>query len=500
VTTELPTLPTTTAASSSSASTAEPPPIRTDITALEAKWWRTSVVRVMSLSLSKWKDQLPWAWHMNLPAVVLPALPISDRAALVQYAVDMTAASQQAIKQVGHAFQLWIPLPLTTEALQAWQYVISLAKASNVGILLQIQAPPSPPPSSTATLDPLKYVSEQAHLLHTAIGCGPVMAVSINTDVFLTNKRGFPTLSKAHQWLVELLLQRIGRTVRWLVIQNATAVVLPFLQYLQHLRARPAVASVLDMKAAQEDGDYLDGLRKPLQPLGDHLLYSTYETFEHDPVKYAQYQEATRLALLDKAGMAACYVMVVGAGRGPLVTGVLQAYTSLAAHERPAQLFLLAVEKNPSAILYLQSKLQQDPLWKAVCQVQIVQADLRELESRYCQAVDIVVSKLLGSFGCNELSPECLDALLEKCRPETVSIPTKYTSYLAPISSLHIHHQIVQQQAFSPESDNNHVVGKQKAVETPYIVRTHAASQTHMLSKLVGRFSILPCQSLNTSE
>ena len=33
------------------------------------------------------------------------------------------------------------------------------------------------------------------------------------------------------------------------------------------------------------------------QPLQDNLEAQTYETFERDPVKYVQYQEATRRAL-----------------------------------------------------------------------------------------------------------------------------------------------------------------------------------------------------------
>ena len=38
----------------------------------------------------------------------------------------------------------------------------------------------------------------------------------------------------------------------------------------------------------------------PLQPLQDNLESQTYETFERDPVKYKQYQEAVRRALIDR--------------------------------------------------------------------------------------------------------------------------------------------------------------------------------------------------------
>ena len=45
------------------------------------------------------------------------------------------------------------------------------------------------------------------------------------------------------------------------------------------------------------------------------------------------------------------------------------------------------------------------------------------------------MSELLGSWGDNELSPECLDGAQKCLRDTGVSIPSRYTSYLAPISS-----------------------------------------------------------------
>ena len=63
----------------------------------------------------------------------------------------------------------------------------------------------------------------------------------------------------------------------------------------------------------------------PLQPLQDNLENSTYETFERDTIKYTKYEEAIRQALCDMAPTAEVVViMVVGAGRGPLVRASLQ--------------------------------------------------------------------------------------------------------------------------------------------------------------------------------
>lgn len=49
---------------------------------------------------------------------------------------------------------------------------------------------------------------------------------------------------------------------------------------------------------------------------------------------------------------------------------------------------------------------------------------------------DIIVSELLGSFGDNELSPECLDGAEKLLKnPSGISIPQNYTSFLCPVSS-----------------------------------------------------------------
>jgi hypothetical protein len=91
----------------------------------------------------------------------------------------------------------------------------------------------------------------------------------------------------------------------------------------------------------------------PLQPLADNLESQTYEVFEKDPVKYVNYQEAVFLALQDmkakaKGQMERVIIMVVGAGRGPLVRA------SLAAAERAqVPVLVYAIDKNPNAVVTL---------------------------------------------------------------------------------------------------------------------------------------------------
>lgn len=123
-------------------------------------------------------------------------------------------------------------------------------------------------------------------------------------------------------------------------------------------------------------------LQAPLQPLQDNLESQTYETFERDATKYIAYEEAIMQALQDRLANAASQdigppgsldtdpnmagfdedpmgtdppgprttvLMVVGAGRGPLVRAALQA-----ANRVGCALRVYAVEKNPNAVITLQ--------------------------------------------------------------------------------------------------------------------------------------------------
>ena len=46
-----------------------------------------------------------------------------------------------------------------------------------------------------------------------------------------------------------------------------------------------------------------------------------------------------------------------------------------------------------------------------------------------------MVSELLGSWGDNELSPECLDGGQKCLKHDGISIPQEYTSFVAPVSA-----------------------------------------------------------------
>lgn len=92
-----------------------------------------------------------------------------------------------------------------------------------------------------------------------------------------------------------------------------------------------------------------------MQPLQDNLESQTYETFERDTNKYLAYEEAVSAALIDRVPQAEAatrltILMVVGAGRGPLVRASLKA-----ADTTGRKLRVYAVEKNPNAVVTLQN-------------------------------------------------------------------------------------------------------------------------------------------------
>lgn len=58
------------------------------------------------------------------------------------------------------------------------------------------------------------------------------------------------------------------------------------------------------------------------------------------------------------------------------------------------------------------------------------------------EKADILVSELLGSFGDNELSPECLDCAQKLLKPDGISIPCKSTSYINPVMSSKLYNAV----------------------------------------------------------
>lgn len=152
--------------------------------------------------------------------------------------------------------------------------------------------------------------------------------------------------------------------------------------------------------------------------------------------------------------------MVLGAGRGPLVQAALKAGESSGRKVK-----VIAVEKNTNAVVTLLTR--KDEEWGD--QVEVVFSDMREWKNNGMKA-DIVVSELLGSFGDNELSPECLYDAQHLFKDDAISIPSSYTSFVGPLQSPKLY-QEVRGSADPEKNPNCHF-------ETPYVV--HLQNRTEL--------------------
>lgn len=159
---------------------------------------------------------------------------------------------------------------------------------------------------------------------------------------------------------------------------------------------------------------YSDMLIDPLQPLTTEMDMDVYENFETDRVKYYQYDAAIEEAIGDfRRKSTSLSILVIGPGRGRLLQSVL-------IHRGPDDR-VVAVEKNRKCMDLLVEVVRDHENVKLYC------GDVRNLQN---DNYDLVISELLGSFGCNEACPEILQHLTNS---SLIFIPFKYSSGLQPI-------------------------------------------------------------------
>ncbi|KAJ4307072.1 hypothetical protein N0V88_000447 [Collariella sp. IMI 366227] len=331
----------------------------------------------------------------------------------------------------------------------------------------------------------------------------PLHFLSIGRDIFQANRAGHPSLTRHHQDLINrymrlrnlpwLVLCDVGPVAEELALSDSTAAEFPSLAeaskalkegrrqrmpainahvgYMRYLERQQPPFSAMETPALTS---FQDWLQPPLQPLADNLESATYEVFEGDPVKYDQYEKAIAEAMtewrdLKKPTSSATpenptnpelIVTVAGAGRGPLVTRALRAAETT---NTPIQIW--ALEKNQDAYVYLLRKNKRE--WNN--KVTLVKTDMRGWEGPRLKGredvigkVDILVTELLGSFGDNELSPECLDGIQHHlAKPHGISIPHSYTAHLSPIATPRLFTDISGRVAN----------GDANGFETPWVVR-----------------------------
>ena len=448
------------------------------------------------------RQELSWAAHLSLHAVLLPPPKLG--------AANYARIVNQFLGALSHT-ALWVRVPLVDPAVDAAEARGMDTMDADAGDASSDR--PIDPDSLTSEVDPhtrrrthdpfeawanLRAMCEGHPQLGVCLHLGPtlppqtelerwigepVRAVVVSNDAFTSNKRGFPVLPKRHQEFVTNMLRRNVQVVIRASGGDGDLVLNPKGDLgddtAVHEPTPAEAAAAEDDKAdptrrrweylvylfrkipqttEQElvEAGYRDYLQAPLQPLMDNLESATYETFEKDASKYLCYEEAVfnclkdRVSDVDAAGGKTTVLMVVGAGRGPLVRA------SLRASERSGRpLRVYAVEKNPNAVITLQSLVEAEG-WSDL--VTVISSDMRSVDPP--EPADVLVSELLGSFGDNELSPECLDGAQRFLKPGGVSIPQAYTSYLAPVTCAKLW-------------NDAKAYGDLAHMETPYVVKLH---------------------------
>lgn len=119
-------------------------------------------------------------------------------------------------------------------------------------------------------------------------------------------------------------------------------------------------------------------------------------------------------------------VLYFGAGRGPLIRKALSA-----AKRSGAKIKVIALDKNPNAIVTLRNMIVNENLQDNVA---LISGDMRHVSIEQMQG-DILMSELLGSFGDNELSPECLNPTQKFLKAGGIYLPWAYTNHVVPLSS-----------------------------------------------------------------
>ncbi|XP_039018708.1 protein arginine N-methyltransferase 1.5-like isoform X1 [Hibiscus syriacus] len=411
------------------------------------------------------KQEIAWATHLSLQACLLP---FPKGASCANYA----RCVNQILQGLSN-MQLWLRIPLlktdddspnvdSDNLMDSWElwnlFQLICEHHSQLSVALDI-------------LSTLPSVNSIGRWFGE-----PVRVAIIHTDSFLTNARGYPCLSKSHQKIINGFFNHsVQMIISGKPLHNIPAETIgsaadhtdknvnskprhPLRSYLDYVGYLYQRMEPLSEQERIELG-YRDFLQAPLQPLMDNLEAQTYETFEKDSVKYLQYQRAISKALLDRvsdgeASTVTTVLMVVGAGRGPLVRASLQA-----AEETGRKLKVYAVEKNPNAVVTLHSLVKLEG-WENI--VTIVSCDMRLWNAP--ERADILVSELLGSFGDNELSPECLDGAQRFLKQDGISIPSSYTSFIQPITASKLYNDV------KSHKDLVHF-------ETAYVVKLHGVAR-----------------------
>ncbi|KAL1207139.1 Protein arginine N-methyltransferase 1.5 [Cardamine amara subsp. amara] len=369
------------------------------------------------------KQEIAWAKHLSLRSCLLPTPKTTSCA-------NYARCVNQILKGYTE-MELWLRIPLmdsdSEDPKDSWElwnsFRLLCDHDSSLSVALDVQ---NMLPSENALG---RWFGES------------VKAAIISTQCFLPTTQWYPYLLKNHQKLITRFFHHdvqvivSGKPVFNLQKDsvNVTEGMQAYLDYLSNLFCKIEPLSAQELKEVI----HRDRLHTPLQPLKENLEAHSYEMIERDSVKYTQYQRAIAKALEErvpneKASELTTVLMVVGAGRGALVRASLQA-----AKDTGRKLKVYAVEKNPYAVVTLHYMVKKRG-WEGI--VTIISCDMRFWSAP--EKADILVSELLGSFGDNELSPECLDGAQRFLKLDGISIPSSYTSFIQPITTSKLYNTV----------------------------------------------------------
>ncbi|CAL9737571.1 protein arginine N-methyltransferase Hsl7p [Monosporozyma servazzii] len=269
--------------------------------------------------------------------------------------------------------------------------------------------------------------------------CEPVSCLLVSSSIFAKNQYGYPVLHKFNQNLIRKFQDINGNSQ---IASNDLCILLHGMEkYAGHVKGGES-SYLAYMNYLLKKGDqailseHIEGfnqpqLLSPLKPHSENLSNEIYTTFEKDEVKYSMYEKAIEKAIIDLryniTKSSQLVILIAGAGRGAIVDRLYQVVTK---NNIINKVKILALEKNPEACLYLQKR--NFEYWDN--NVELIKENMRDWKDPKVK-IDLCISELLGSFGCNELSPECLfEVERYHGKPSTVYIPQSYSSYMAPIT------------------------------------------------------------------
>jgi protein arginine N-methyltransferase 5 len=451
------------------------------------------------LSKERFDSELSYCSHLGLKKVILPPL-VSHRSSCCNYAQTVMKYVNSSMNTLLRLQKLLIPLAFLDVEESSFETLDESLVLSNWNTWNKLQQHIDYCPSvglimevTNAVDDFVKYFFyADVDYLNSFLQrwmVEPLVSIQISFSSFIFNSHGFPVLPKHLQYLLQYFMKL---SVGVVIVGNpaasyesykhslpvndseddsdvTTSLYQTFVQYLRYLQKKTEE----EMLTEDEKNcySYFDVLQLPLQPLMDNLDSNTYEVFERDSIKYVKYERAVEKALKEiverkqqqnSDSSAEVEVMVVGCGRGPLIAATLSASSNC---NIPVK--IIGIEKNPNAIITLQNRMKME-YWDPK-RVTIISKDMRRYYAE--KKCDLIVSELLGSFGDNELSPECLYNCEHNFHQNTISIPTSYTSYLQPISSPLLY--VAAREAFShyPSTlSSASVSNSARGLETPFVV------------------------------